>query len=237
MINNDTKEIDQALEIGYRLIDTAISYRNESVVGISLSNTDISRNDIFVTTKIPGTLEYRTKSLINEAIDNSLDALKTNYIDLLLIHHPWDNLDEMVIVWQVLEENVLNGRVKSIGLSNFNIEQTSYILKHAKIKPVVNQIESHPGYWQHELISFLQDNDIVPQAWGPISRVSDSSKEVLTNIGNNYNKSWVQVILNYQISRNVIVIPKSHRYEGQRENIEIFDFTLTKEEENIISKL
>ncbi|VEU80400.1 aldo/keto reductase family protein [Haploplasma axanthum] len=236
-ITNDTKELDSAIDLGYRLIDTAISYRNESVVGLAVSKSGLDREKFFITTKIPGTEGFRTKKQVESAIQESLTNLKTDYIDLVLIHHPWDNNEEIAKVWSYLEEYVDNGVIKSIGVSNFNIDQINYLINNSRIKPVLNQIESHPGFWQDNIIEFCHKNEVAIQAWGPLSKVNDETKEVLNQIGKKYNKTWAQVILRYQIQRNVIVIPKSHRKEGQLANISVFDFVLTKEEMRIISEL
>lgn len=236
-INHDTKQLEEAIHLGYRLIDTAISYRNESVVGLALKKTNMKREDFILTTKIPGTEDYRKKDDILKAIDQSLKAFSTDYIDIVLIHHPWDQLDEILSVWRILEELVEKGVIKTIGVSNFKEKELSFLFEHATIKPALNQIESHPGFWQDDLIAFSQKLGITVEAWGSLSRVSKESINKLSSIGDKYQKTWAQVILNYQTSRNVIVIPKSHRFEGLKENFEIFDFELTKDEKALISKL
>lgn len=237
-INHDTTELLAAIEAGYRHFDTAISYRNEEVVGKAVKESGIPREAFFLTSKIPGKPEHTNcEHAVLEAVTSSLYHLGTDYIDLYLIHHPWDNLEEMVLVWNILEKFVDQGTIKAIGVSNFNEKQLAYLLEHARMKPAVNQIESHPGKWNHDLIAFSLANEVIPEAWGPLTRVSDEDKKVLTTIGDTYGKTWAQVILRYQIERKVIVIPKSHDIQRQKENLAIFDFALTKEEREKISQL
>jgi len=236
-INFDTKELRIAIDVGYRLIDTAISYRNEAVIGKALKESNIDRTEFFVTTKIPGGKGYLSKEEVHNAVTKSLEALNTDYIDIMLIHHPWENLDEILSVYRELELFVDQGKIKTLGVSNFNEKQLGFLMTRARIKPAINQILSCPGKWQHEFIKFNQDLGVVVEAWSPLNKVTDEQKEVLNKIGKKYNKTWAQVILNYQVNRNVIVLPKSHRKEGQMENIDIFDFQLTVKESEVISKL
>lgn len=237
-INGDTTEIVSALNLGYRLVDTAIMYRNESVVGKALREVDLPRESLFITSKIPNDREYvETDDAVRASIQGSLDALGLDYLDLYLIHHPWDNNADMLRVWRVLEKAVESGQIRSIGVSNFNNEQLSYLLEHSSIKPAVNQIESHPCNWQDDWVEFAQKHQVAVEAWGPLKRIEDDALAVLREIGSRYQKSWAQVILNYQISRGVIVIPKSATPERQAQNLDLFDFELTEEERNTIKKL
>lgn len=237
-INGDITELSNAIKQGYRHIDTAISYRNESIVGEAIKKSDLARKEFFVTTKLPGRLEYtRDREAVERGIQESLDALQTDYIDLHLIHHPWEDKDEMVSVWKVLEEFVDKGVLKAIGVSNFDEAQLAHILTNARIAPAVNQIQSHPGHWNHDLINFSLSKDVIPVAWGPLSRVSEEARNALTEIGERYGKTWAQIILRYQVERGVVVIPKSHNVERQKLNLDIFDIELTPEERQTISKL
>lgn len=236
-LDYNTKELESAIKIGYRLLDTAIAYRNEAVIGKAINESIIDRDEFIITTKLPGKVGYITKEEIKAAIDSSLDNFKTNYIDIFLMHQPWDNKDEMLSVYLELEKYVKKGVIKTLGVSNFTIEDLTFIIKNAEIKPALNQIGSYPGNFQDELIEFGNKNGVISQAWGPLNRVNDDMKIVLNKIGTNYNKTWAQVLLNYQVNRGVVVIPKSHRHEGQKENFEIFDFKLTDEEAEIIKAL
>lgn len=238
VITGDTTELDHAIAAGYRHIDTAISYRNETVIGDAVAKSRIARDEFFLTSKIPGQPEYvSTDEAVHNSVKHSLNALKTDHIDLYLIHHPWEDLDEMVYVWKILENYVDEGILRAIGVSNFDETQLQHILEHARIKPAVNQIQSHPGKWNHDIIEFCQDKGIVPVAWGPLSRVKDDARHKLGEIAQKYGKTWAQVTLRYQIERGVAVIPKSHNAGHQQKNLEIFDFTLTEEEKAVISQL
>lgn len=237
-INMDTTEIIMAIKNGYRHFDTAISYRNESVLGKGLKESGLSREEVYITTKIPGrSPHFDSKEAVRDSIESSLKALDTDYIDLYLIHKPWDNSDAMFMMWQELEKAVDEGIIKSIGVSNFNENQLKDLYDRARIKPSINQIESHPGFWNHDLIEYAQNLGVAIEAWGPLTRVSETAKKVLSEIGQKYNKSWAQIILRYQIERDVIVIPKSHNSDRQKANLDIFDFTLTDEEKEAISRL
>lgn len=230
-INNDIHEILDAIELGYRHFDTAIAYRNEAVVGKALQASGLDRSEFYLTSKIPNSSgNIGTKEKIEASIRSSLDALQTDYIDLYLIHHPGENMDELVHVWHVLETYHKQGVLKSIGVSNFSKEQLTYLIDRSEIVPAVNQIESHPGDWNDDLIDATKQLGIVVEAWGPLSRIADKSKEALTAIADRYGKTWAQVVLAYQVRRDVVVIPKSHDKQRQQLNFEIFDFTLSEAE-------
>lgn len=237
-INMDTSEIIIAIENGYRHFDTAISYRNEIVLGKAIKESGINRDEFFITSKIPGRSPHiDSEANVIESIELSLKDLKTDYIDLYLIHHPWEDEAAMLKVWQELEKAHDQGLLRSLGVSNFNESQLKNLYAKARIKPSVNQIETNPGTWNHELIKFTQDLGVAVEAWGPLTNVSEDKRLILEEIGAKYNKSWAQVVLRYQIERDVIVIPKSHSDKRQKENIDIFDFELTQEEREKITKL
>lgn len=231
-INMDTKELMLSYKNGYRLIDTAIMYRNEKVIGKSIQETSIARNDLFITSKISTKdLDFTNIEAIKQKIDQSIIDIG-GYIDLYLIHHPSDNNEENLLLWNILIEYYKENKFKAIGVSNFTIDQLTYLIDNSKVKPMLNQIESNPSNWNHEIIKFCIKNDIIPEAWGPLDPVPN--KEVLSLIGKKYNKSWAQVLLRYQVQRGVVVIPKSHNDMRQQENMNIFDFRLTTEDINII---
>ena len=237
-INNDTTELASAITAGYRHFDTAISYRNEGVVGLAVKESGIDRDDFFLTSKIPGGPDYMgNEEAIIKAVESSLKALQTDYIDLYLVHHPWDSLEEMLAGWRVLEKYVDQGVLKAIGVSNFNEEQLAYFIEHARIKPAVNQIESHAGKWNHEIIAYSLENGIIPEAWGPLSRTTDEARAILTEIGKAYNKTWAQVVIRYQLDLGMITIPKSHNAERQKDNLAVFDFELTETDRKKIAAL
>lgn len=237
-LNHDTSEIISAISLGYRHFDTAVSYRNESVLGLAIEESVVPREDLFITSKIPTREPYlESNAMIHEVIQGSLEALQTDYIDLYLIHKPTNNMDEMLNLWHILEEYYEKGTFKAIGVSNFHEAQLQYLIEHATTPPMVNQIESHPGHWQDDLIAFCQQRGIVVEAWGPLTNISDEAKDVLQDIGAKHEKSWAQIALKYQIQRDVVVIPKSHNPENQAANLLLFDFELTPEEIERISVL
>jgi diketogulonate reductase-like aldo/keto reductase len=237
-INFDTKELLKAIELGYRLIDTAIYYRNEAVIGKAVKESGMLRSDFFITTKIPEKVEYtQSEDLIRMHIQSSLKSLNLSYIDLYLMHFPLARDEDNLRVWRILESYVDIGLIKSIGVSNFNEEQLLYLIEHARIKPVLNQFQSYPGKHQQSLIDFCKSHDIIPQAYHSIAKTSETVKEILTKIGLKYQKSWSQVSLNYQVSQGISVIPKSHNPMNQMANINIFDFSLSDEEIQTIKSL
>ena len=237
-ITFDTKELVSAFSHGYRLIDTAIYYRNEAVIGKAVKESTIPREDFFITSKIPDKDEFSaTDDLVRNHVNASLKAIDCGYIDLYLIHFPRSTHEENLRVWRVLEQFVDQGKIRSIGVSNFNEEQLLYILNHGRMKPVLNQFLSYPGHHNQLLIDFCQSHRIMPEAYQSIKKVSEATKEVLGKIAKSYGKTWSQVVLNYQISQGLVVIPKSHNSHHQLENMNVFDFSLTTKDKAIIRAL
>lgn len=238
-LRGDTQEMDWAIENGYRHFDTAQSYRTETVVGEAIEKSGIDREEFFITSKLQTSKGYFGSDWAHEEIAKSLKALKTDYIDLFLIHHPWDNQEEILEAWHIFEDYYEKGIFKAIGVSNFDEKLLDYLIEHGDITPAANQIESHAGKWNDELIAYNQSHDIASVAWSPLAGVKDnpSAKEKLEEIGAKYDKSFAQVLLRYQIERDVIVIPKSHNKERQAEGIDIFDFELTEEDREVIQNL
>jgi diketogulonate reductase-like aldo/keto reductase len=237
-ITYDTKELRSAIILGYRLIDTAIMYRNEAVIGKAVKESGLARSEFFITSKIPAEKPYtETDEHVIKHVEASLKALDIEYIDLYLIHFPLESNEENLRVWRVLESYVDKGLLKSIGVSNFNQDQLAYILKHARIKPVLNQFQSYPGKHQQALIDFCKEHHVIPEAYQSFAKLEDQTKEVIKTIAKKYDKTWSQVILNYQVSEGLVVIPKSHNETHQFNNIDIFDFELTPEDKTIIKSL
>lgn len=237
-LNGDFSALKSAIKAGYRLIDTAISYRNEAGVGTTIFESGIPRKEFYIIAKIPADDAYiNSKESVEQTLLKSLENLKTDYIDLYLIHHPIEDKEKLKHTWEVLESFVDKGQIKSIGVSNFTIEMLETVHNFARIQPVVNQIQSNPHIWNHELIDYLLKTDVVPIAWGPLSKVTPEQIAKLDKIAENYGKNWVQVLLRYQIQRGVVVIPKSHNEEHQLSNLELFDFALTKEDQFVIESL
>jgi len=237
-ITYDTKELRSAIDLGYRLIDTAIYYRNEVVIGKAVKESNIDRNEFFITSKIPTDKAYiETDDKIRYHVEQSLKALDLEYIDLYLIHFPLEENEENLRVWKVLESFVDSGHIKSIGVSNFSKDQLSYLIEHARIKPVLNQFQSYPGKHQQSLIDYCKANDIIPEAYQSFAKLDDDVKDKLTEIAKPYQKTWSQVILNYQVNQDIVVIPKSHNKKHQFENIDVFDFELRKEDVEKIKQM
>ncbi len=229
-LNNDFSALESAIEVGYRLIDTAISYRNEAGVGRTCSNNTVPREEFFLTTKIPIADQYvGDADAVRRTIDQSLENFETDYLDLYLIHHPLKDKEQVKMVWEVLEEYVKAGKLKNIGVSNFTKAMIEDIKDHAEIMPAVNQIQINMKEKNKDLIEYLKEENITPMAWGPMG-ATDEQKEELDRIGENYGKEWSQTLLRYQIQQGIVVIPKSHNPENQKLNLDIFNFDLTKED-------
>ncbi len=237
-ITNDTKELRSAIDLGYRLIDTAIFYRNEAVIGKAVKESELDRSAFFITSKIPQSKEYvGTNELVHHYVEHSLKELDMNYIDLYLIHFPLETNEENLRVCRILETYVDQGLIKSIGVSNFNENQLAYLIKHARIKPVVNQFQSYPGKHQQALIDFCKANDVIPQAYQSLTKLDPKTKAQLIELAKPYQKSWSQIILNYQINEGLVVIPKSHNKKHQQENMAVFDFSLTPQDKETIKHM
>ncbi len=237
-ITFDTTELRSAIDLGYRLIDTAIYYRNEAVIGKAVRESNVDRGEFFVTSKIPPEKEYtETDDLVRHHVEQSLNELDIDYIDLYLIHFPLESNEENLRVWRVLETFVDRGSLKSIGVSNFNEDQLAYLLEHARIKPVLNQFQSYPGKHQQSLIDFCKANDVIPEAYQSFAKLDDATKNQLVEIAKSYHKTWSQIILNYQINEGLVVIPKSHSKQHQFENIDVFDFELSAEDTKTIKNM
>jgi len=215
--------VSQALETGYRLIDTAASYLNETSVGKAIAGSGVAREEIFLTTKL--WLEDAGYEKTLKAFDKSLAKLQTDYLDLYLIHQPYG---DVYGAWRAMEELYRDGRVKAIGVCNFHPDRLMDLIIHNEIAPAINQIETHPFCQQIETQRFLQENNVQIQSWGPFAEGRNGlfSNEVLQAIGGKYGKSVAQVVLRWLIQRGVVVIPKSVRQERIKENFDVFGFEL-----------
>jgi len=233
--------VSTAISSGYSLIDTAAVYGNEETVGKGIKASGASREDIFVTTKLwRENLGYEATK---KEFEKSLNKLDLEYIDLYLIHWPanaknYDNWQKTnADTWRAMEELQAEGKIKSIGVSNFFQEHLEALFETAKVIPAVNQIEFHPGYWQQELVSYCKKQNITLEAWSPLARGKVFENEVLEEIAKAHNKSVSQVCLRWIIQHEVIAIPKSTNPERIQENIELFDFELTSAEMEKIDHL
>lgn len=220
-----------ALQNGYRLIDTANAYVNEKAVGRAMKKSGLQREEIFLETKLwPSFYEQP------DAVEKTLQRLDTDYIDLLLIHQPAGNY---IAGYQQMEKAYKAGKVRAIGLSNFNKEQVEEILSACEVKPTVLQTELHPYHQEPELKAFLLENGIVPQAWYPLGHGDKALLEepLFAELGKKYGKSAAQIILRWHMQDGNIVIPGSKNPEHIKANFDLFDFALTDEEMNKIAAM
>ncbi|WOV86948.1 aldo/keto reductase [Sporosarcina oncorhynchi] len=236
-LRGDTQEIDWAIDSGYRHFDSAQLYGNEEVVGNGLKKSSLPREEFFITTKLNTFEGYVSADWAHAEIEKSLEKLQTDSIDLFLIHKPWDNHAEMLEAWRILEDYYNRGVFKSIGVSNFEKEHLDLLLENGNIPPAVNQIKSQVGHWNEELIAYNRSKGIASVAWSPLRGIDEKAKQVLDEIGKPYGKTFAQVVLRYQIERDVIVIPKSHHKDRQAQCLQIFDFELTASDRDRIAAL
>ena len=225
--------VSQALNLGYRSIDTAKVYGNEKGTGKAIRESGIPREEIFVTTKLWN--DDQRSHRVLEAFDESLESLGLDYVDLYLVHWPVDEC--LLTTWQKMEEIYARGRARSIGVSNYMYKHLDLLLKHCKVVPAVNQIEFHPQLTQPELFKFCQKNNIQIEAWSPLMQGRLNLHPELTTIAAKYNKSPAQVILRWDLQLGVVTIPKSVTPKRIKENADIFDFELSAEDMQIISQL
>jgi 2,5-diketo-D-gluconate reductase A len=225
-----------ALEAGYRLIDTAQGYRNEEAVGEALAASGIATDDVFVTTKLTNSEHGRDKTLA--AFDGSMRRLRLEVLDLFLIHWPLPKLDLYVETWKAFDELRREGRVRSIGVSNFTVDHLQRLLDENGVVPAVNQVELHPRFPQEELRAFHAQHGILTEAWAPLGQGKGLLAEpALTEVGRSKNKSPAQVVLRWHIQLGNVVIPKSVTPSRIRENFDVFDFSLDDAEMQQISSL
>jgi len=224
----------QALETGYRLIDTAASYQNETAVGKAIERSSIARNDLFITSKlwIQDTGYEKTR----KAFEKALSKLQLDYLDLFLIHQPYGDVHG---AWRAMEELYLEGKIKAIGISNFYPDRVMDMIVFNKVVPAVNQIETHPFNQQIETQSFLKENSIQLESWGPFAEGRNNlfQNELLVAIAQKHGKTVAQVVLRWLTQRSIVAIPKSVHKERMAENLNIFDFELGTEDMALIASL
>ena len=229
--------IATALEIGYRAFDTAFIYGNEKAIGNALKKSDIPREEIYLTSKAWNTVSTRQET--RDAFNKSCEDLGTDYLDLYLIHWPGD-YHRNSAVWSVMEELYHEGRIKAIGVSNFNVHHINQLMKDHEVKPMVNQVECHVQLQNNFLYEFCMGHDIFLQAYSPLmsSEFEKITKnEQLAEIGKPYNKTAAQVALKWLLSRDIIALPKSSNKDRLKQNYELFDFELTNEDMFEIRKM
>ncbi len=223
-----------ALAVGYRHIDTAQSYFNEEEVGSAIKKSGIPREEIFITSKV--WIEHYGYEETKKSIMESLRKLQTDYIDLMLLHQPFA---DYYGAWRALEDLYEEGKLKSIGISNFYPDRMVDICAFSRIKPMVNQVETHPFNQQIEAQKWMEKYGVQIEAWAPFGegRGNMFTNPVLAEIGKKYGKTVAQTILRWQIQRGIVVIPKSVHKERMEENFNVFDFELTQEDMDSIAKL
>lgn len=228
------RSVYEALQTGYRLIDTAAAYQNEEAVGHAIRRSGVAREEIFVTTKLwVSDAGYESAK---KAFERSLQRLQLDYLDLYLIHQPYGDIYGS---WRAMEELYREGRIRSIGVSNFHPDRLMDLIIHNKVVPAVNQVETHPFHQQVEAQQFMRENNVQIESWGPFAEGRNNifQNELLLSIAGKYNKTVAQVILRWLTQREVVVIPKSVRKERIVENFNIFDFELSAEDMAAVATL
>ena len=224
----DEKQCQQAvldaIDVGYRLIDTATAYQNERQVGNAIKVSGIDRKDLFITTKL--WLNRASYEGAKIQFEQSLNLLQLDYIDLYLIHQPFGDIHG---AWRAMEELYQQGKIKAIGVSNFSPDRLADLMAFNKIKPAVNQIEVNPFNQQLQAAPWMQSKTIQPEAWAPFAEGKNDifNHPILTAIGQKYNKSVGQIILRWLIQRQIVCLAKSVRKERMMENFNLFDFQLS----------
>lgn len=233
--NGETeKAVSTALKEGYRLIDTAAAYQNESDVGKAVRNSGIPREEIYITSKL--WLQDFGYEAAKKAIDTSLKNLGLDYMDLYLLHQPYG---DTAGAWKALEEAVRAGKIKSIGISNHTVKFMKKLIPQMKIMPVVNQMECNPFFQQKELREYMNQYGIRMEAWYPLGHANKKllTDKQLVQIGKKYGKSVAQVILRWHLQEGIIALPKATSLEHIRDNFNIFDFALDDEDMSIIRSM
>jgi len=228
------RSVVDAIATGYRLIDTAASYGNEEAVGKAIKRGGVPREDLFITTKL--WIQSDGYGGTKKAFQNSLKRLQLEYVDLYLRHQP---LGDVYGEWRAMQEIYKEGRVRAIGVSNFQPDRLIDLIMHNEILPAVNQVETHPFHQQIETQKFLQENNVQIESWGPFAEGKNNifHNELLLSIGKKYNKSIAQVVIRWLTQRGVIAIPKSVRKERIEENFNVFDFELSANDMETIKTL
>lgn len=234
----DLKECENgvinAIETGYRLIDTAASYMNETAVGTAIKKSGVPREDLFITTKL--WVQDAGYENTKKAFEKSLNKLQLEYLDLYLIHQPFGDVHGS---WKAMEELLKSGKVKAIGVSNFQPDRIMDIIAFNEVVPAVNQIETHPFNQQIETQKFLTANNVQIESWGPFAEGKNNlfQNELLHSIAAKYGKSIAQVVVRWLTQRGIVAIPKSVKNDRIRENFNIFDFELSSEDMEVIRTL
>jgi len=227
------RSVIDAIETGYRLIDTAQSYMNEEAVGKGIKASGVAREELFITTKL--WIQSKGENT-KKAFEQSLKKLQLDYLDLYLIHQPFG---DVYGEWHAMEELYKEGKIRAIGVSNFQPDRLVDLIIHNEVVPAINQVETHPFHQQNEAQQFMIENNVQIESWGPFAEGKNNlfHNELLQSIGNKYNKSIAQVVLRWLTQRGVIAIPKSVRKERMAENFNSLDFELSANDMDAIKGL
>ncbi|MCA1012180.1 aldo/keto reductase [Halobacillus halophilus] len=225
--------VQSALDLGYRHLDTASFYGNESGLGRGIRESDVPREELFITTKVWNDEQGYEETL--NAFERSLERLGLEYLDLYLIH--WPVPGKFTETWKAMEKLYHEGRVKAIGVCNFMEHHLEELMHEAQVKPVVDQVEFHPRLYRENLLRYCQDRDIFLEAWSPLARGNYFDEHVLQELAARYDKTAAQIILRWHWQLGIIIIPKSSNKDRQKQNADLFDFSLTNEEMEKISAL
>ena len=228
------RSVTDAISVGYRSIDTAASYGNEEAVGKAIKNSPVSREELFITTKV--WIQSNGYEGTKRAFENSMKKLQLDYLDLYLMHQPFG---DVYSTWRAMQDLYKEGRIRAIGVSNFHPDRLIDLIVHNEIVPAVNQIETSPFNQQIDSQTFLEQNKVQIESWGPFAEGKNNlfQNELLSAIGQKYKKSIAQVVLRWLIQRGVVAIPKSVRRERMEENFTIFDFELSADDMDTIKTL
>lgn len=235
-IDNDETErcVSDAIKSGYRLIDTAQAYLNEEGVGNAIVKSGIDRSEFFITTKV--WISNAGYEAATESLEESMKKLKTDYVDLVLIHQPFN---DYYGTWRAMSEMYKQGKIKAIGVSNFEADRLVDLCSYAEIKPMINQLETHVFQQQHHNRTVMNKYDVATEAWGPFAEGKNGlfTNETLVTIGQKYNKTAAQVALRFLLDKDIVAIPKSSNIERMKQNFDIFDFKLDEEDIKAIEQL
>jgi diketogulonate reductase-like aldo/keto reductase len=227
--------VETAFEAGYRHIDTAAAYNNESGVGAAIKASGLSREEVFVTTKLRNGDQGFSEALA--AYDESCRRLGLEQIDLYLIHWPYPSADRYVDSWRALERLYAEQRIRAVGVSNFLPEHLERLAAETALVPAVNQIELHPTYQQREVVDYSKTHSIAVESYSPLGQGADLEHPTVVDLAETYSRSPAQVILRWHLQRGYIVIPKSNSAERIKSNIDVFDFSLAESELNAITAM
>lgn len=228
------RSVEDAIEVGYRLIDTAASYQNEEAVGKAVKMSGIAREELFITTKL--WIQSDGYEGTKKAFETSLNKLQLDYLDLYLIHQPYG---DVYGEWRAMEELYKVGKIRAIGVSNFHPDRLMDLMVHHEIVPAVNQVETHPFQQQIDNQQFMVENGVQIESWGPFAEGKNDlfHNELLASIGKKYGKTIAQVVLRWLTQRGVVAIPKSVRKERMEENFNSLDFELNNEDMEAIKTM